>query len=634
MKQTFSSRLRTGASLIELLVVIVIFLVGVLAVVQIFPRGIGILRNTRGNSIATQLAKAELERLKGLSDQIPDAILANNDGPSATGYFTQIDMAAMPDAFMPSGTTALKQDGTLVSPFANGDWKFYAGANRFRAVLGEGRVVPTPRFVRLQGTDYYGGLLNLAFAPVRTVLPATGRDTFLVYGGDLSKRLVDDDFGGFRYQDYTLLVDFENNKLYVPQSVNRARQFRISMTYYDAAGLPQSGVASVPVPQGAGRPAFYEIDATVLFVGLATMDYDSIRAQRQFLKVTPANLTDASANPALRDDAAYEYTEVNTTLGMLLFNPAGFDYQERRGRNRLPLVAKVDYNVFDWRVIRDDFRVPGNLPFEQKLVIDSLKVLGELDLDGRLYKGLEFDFLTVPTDHMLIDTELGAIVNPDSYQLDKSLGVFTFRDVDNNANNGLTANLTLPDGSALQIADIRGRAVRALYRAKGDWSVQPFKAVTVYNSTRNAANLTYDQCFAAGADNAADPNPTFVYFPLADIGKSVIFGEVWYRDALNNLKVLRDQDFLIRPPVAGGRQLGHIDVRDKTNAANITLDFSNGFCVRRIRGVTMSVRVMWNASFFKLTNDEPQNLLELEKWLQGLRKTDTESFITRSSTGQ
>ena len=70
------ARHNAGTTLIEVLVVIVIFLVGILAVVQIFPKGFQILLFSRNASVATALSRDEIERLKSRPDQLPDGIVA------------------------------------------------------------------------------------------------------------------------------------------------------------------------------------------------------------------------------------------------------------------------------------------------------------------------------------------------------------------------------------------------------------------------------------------------------------------------------------------------------------------------------------------------------------------------------
>ena len=49
---------RAGTSLVELLVVIVVFLIGILAILQIFPGGLRVLATSRSNAVARQLEDA------------------------------------------------------------------------------------------------------------------------------------------------------------------------------------------------------------------------------------------------------------------------------------------------------------------------------------------------------------------------------------------------------------------------------------------------------------------------------------------------------------------------------------------------------------------------------------------------
>lgn len=71
-------RQTAGSTLIEVLVVIVIFLVGILAVVQIFPKGLNILVLARTNSVANALSRDQVEYLKAHVDQLPEDIVSTN----------------------------------------------------------------------------------------------------------------------------------------------------------------------------------------------------------------------------------------------------------------------------------------------------------------------------------------------------------------------------------------------------------------------------------------------------------------------------------------------------------------------------------------------------------------------------
>lgn len=66
---------RAGTSLVELLVVIVVFLIGILAVLQIFPGGLRILTNTRNMAVARQLSRAQIEMLKARANVLGEMVL-------------------------------------------------------------------------------------------------------------------------------------------------------------------------------------------------------------------------------------------------------------------------------------------------------------------------------------------------------------------------------------------------------------------------------------------------------------------------------------------------------------------------------------------------------------------------------
>lgn len=666
MRQNARRDVQRGSSLVEVLVVLVIFAVGILAVAQIFPRGLGILKVSRNITVGNALARAELERLKSSNEQIATAIVANNDDPGQDVLFADIDTKAMPNDWLPSGVKGLTSAGIMASDYGNGEWQLYTGANRFRGIIGEGRTVPAPRFVRWTNAsgvteNIYGGLISLQFAPVRISSNAL-RPTFLVYGSDLQKRETDG--APRRFQDYLVFVDRDDSLIYLPQGPARAvaaeRRYRVSYTYYveptQGKFEARSFTDVVPVPSATGRqgyvPAAFRSNNSE---AIAWVDFDSIRVQRLFDDRTNTGFTDAVADPRLKSDAAYEFRVLDSNLGLIMTNPAGFEYQELRGRGRVPLSARIDYNVLDWRIIRDDFRVPdgardtaGNPspPYQQQLTMQSLKVNRSRGADLRQYSGvIDPAIYAFPTranatapnpEVVLIDRESGAMIDPrTSYKVDLSRGIVNFIDVDGDNTNGLTSDLVYPGGSTSErVADIRGRSVRALYQVNGDWAVQPIKAVNNY-FVSYSPSIAYDQCYP-GFQNGADGSADEIYFPLADVGKTVVIGEIRYTDSDGVSKALYDQEFIIREPrQTGGLRLGRVVLADKADPSkNPVLDYSKGFAVRRVRGVSVSVRVFWNSTTFKLTNDDTQNMTELNKWLQSLRKTQSETFLVKGDVNQ
>lgn len=656
-------RHRQGATLVEILFTIVIFLVGILAVVQIFPKGLDILKTNRAHTVASQLAHSEIERIKGASTQLPEAILPVQYLWTGTDFVIQVDLNRRPTSFT-LASQGIQTDGTYLDQDGNqlGYWPYFTGANIIRRVFGEGRTVPAPRFVPTDIGTVYGGVMALQFAPV--VTDPRFQSVFQVYGNDLSRIISEGGVpAGFPVRtDYNFFVSEDGDAMVLPQGPYRSdnptyqRSYRISFSYVYQTGAPgntrsRDVVAIVQVPQQTpGQPRLY-VPVDLLAISapgpgetFSHLEVDTVRVQRLFDQMARAtdflSQAQVDANPNARDDAVYQYFLLDRTLGMVIFNPLGFNYQERRGRTgRVPLVARVDYDVLDWRIIRDDFRVPADPPFHQRLVLNSLKVMGNVGPDGLPYTGIG---IPVPLanatlgagDFTIVDLETGGMLMPSSYTVDKSLGLVRFVDEDADPVNGLTARILYPGNrSPSTIPDIRGRSLRALYQAQGEFSVQTVKASTIYRPTYSAT-LGYSQCYIGGTNLAGDGQPTRVYFSLSDIGKKVIIGEAFYRDAGNNLQVVRDQEFLITAPQAGDPlQLAYVDIRSKASDA-VQFDFSNGYAVRRVRGTSVGVRVMWNPTFFEVKGTPNQNLTRLGTWQESLRRTETETFLMRGEVGQ
>ena len=54
-----------------------------------------------------------------------------------------------------------------------------------------------------------------------------------------------------------------------------------------------------------------------------------------------------------------------------------------------------------------------------------------------------------------------------------------------------------------------------------------------------------------------------------------------------------------------------------------------GYAVRRVKGASVAVRVLWNPSFWSLGSDPAENNLKFERWSQDWRRTVVETFLQR-----
>jgi type II secretory pathway pseudopilin PulG len=697
-----------GTSLVEILVVIVVLLVGILAVVQVFPPGISLIRTTRNNTVAAQLGAAEAQRILGQSGQVASLIAPVRYDFDGSTYRILL-LNRRPDDLLPETDPGrpgrIDEDGNvIVNDRSIGAWQRVSGANIFSRVLGEAKPIPAPRrtFGAGAGNDF-GGLVQLTFAPAYYFAGPGGVDStasILVYGNDLVRRFGDRTFNvpdsrrpGRPWEFFFIEAeDADDNTPFVnqdqvyiprPETVPAGRTFRFrlsfSFTYQSGPQTVQNDIVAVAEVQDQGSGPYWAVDQRYWVVSLPKLidggqyseanylgtERDSLTCQRVFEEVPLAAAFDSS------DPYQYKVvgsgTEPSTglgfALGSLLFNPTGFDYRVRTANNqRVPLEARIDYTVFDWRILRDEFRIPtwesgaarpgSALPV--KLTLNSLMSVGRVSADGRTFLGMG---LAVPTlrplqpgqtdDAVLVDTETGGVIlgnlpndpnapgypqNPDSgWMADKSSGVVTFRDTDDDPSNGLTVLMRFPTGDPdapwsppVVVPDVRNRPVRLHYMGVGEWAVQPIKAARSYRVEvyPDGSPVSPGECQVVPSDapNFVREDATRVYFPVSDVGQQVVVGELWTLGARNLPVVRYDQVFQVRGPVSvRGTDVAYIDVGGQ-------LDFSQGYAVRRVRGASIKLRVMWNPTQFKLGADQVANYNALELWLRSTRVTETEAF--------
>ena len=642
----------SGTSLVELLVVIVIFLVGILAIAQIFPGGFRILNQTRAMAAGASLARDEMDRLKSRPDQLAEQIIPVIYTFSGSTLTIAADPSHNPSDLGPQGV-GLADDGQLLdaSNRALGPWQYLTGANRVRRVISESRVVPAPQNVGVSGLGEFGGLMSLQFAPI--VYNSTFSNLVDVYGNNMEKRLSAPFGRGADYVYYIENADDNDPTLWVMRSPVRNRSYRLQMTvYYTSGGNTFSRDLTdqvIPVPSDpAGGYVAFSISSLASAGGgetFAGVDVDSIQVARRFER-TDLTTPFSSGEP-------YEYKMLNPELGLLLFNPAGYQYMERRRGRTLPLVARVNYDVYDWRIIRQEFRVPNVSTPTMKLSIGTLAIKGRPGADGRTYDGMNVpvdpSVGTTNPDFILLDLDTGglflydqnAAVDPtkSSFSVDKSVGLITFQDFDSNASNGVQGRLAIPTatGYIVQTVDMAGRAVRALYQGRDEWSVQVLKAAATY---RGVYGLPSQGQFYVGGSNAAygfsalssAEGITRIYFPKMDVNQKVTIGELWYRTSGGQTRVIRSQDYVIegRPVDTALGGLPYIDITTVDSDA-VGFDFSRGYPVKYVLGASIIVRTMYNGGFFGLTTDPVTNMERLNQWGQGWKRQSTETFLQRSN---
>jgi type II secretory pathway pseudopilin PulG len=648
MKTLTRSRLQIGTSLIELLVVIVIFLIGILAIAQVFPGGFRIIAGTRAASTAASLARSEMDRLRGTGSQIPEQIVPALYRYSSGGLVIEANPQQSEEDLGPQGA-AINAQGNVLNDAGQsiGPWQYVSGPNNVRRVIGEGTIAPAPRAV---GTDF-GGLMTLQFGPAVHVPGSTSVVNLFIYGNDLDKIEGTPAAPGTQalpgYSYYVDSKDPTDPVLYIPEST-KAHSYKLSLTGYVVSGgkeLARDFIAAPPINVPASvTPAYDTVHIAPLLVGagesLAGFDFESLRLARMFDQVS----TFDSDNPyqyKLVNEAPADADGTIKSFGVMLINPAAYKFSEKvvSGQST-PLRVRADYDVFDWRIVKEDFRVPDQMPYEFRLKLTNLKHRNGYEPDNKLYLGLN---VKVPDeaggfesrDVVIMDLQTGGVYSKRAFTVDYSLGLIAFIDSDNNPANGIQVGLIAPGATAPSTVDAAGRAVRIYYEANGEWSPQVLMPAAFYTQGQSPTPLPGQYYVAppagakpAGANTAWKNNDTFIRFPRSDAGKTVMVDELWYAVSGDSAPhVLRGQSFLLKGEGTDSILLITDNVRDAIGA-----DFSNGYAVRGVKGASIRVRVLYNTASVSFGNDNAQNLTKFEEWSREWRQVNTESVIERGAT--
>lgn len=677
-------RKMAGTSLIEVLVVIVVFLVGILAVVQIFPPGLAVLRLNRAQTLATSLARAEVQRVLGQSAQLPERIVAGSFDASGTVFIlSQTDPSNYnPPVTNPGNIGEIDANGqVLIGGTPIGHWPLQTGANKINRIIGEGRPVPQPTLVN----GVLGSRLQLMFAPIYYLNDGATNQSLgqvlSVYGNDLRRALgSSDEF----IPDSTAAVYDTDSFTYVPAArativantpagFDREDQlwigllqdtgtglpifhdYRISMSFIYNDGVNDRVIEAIFTAQSNnGMPYYQQFNNYAVFsvpellmasgfnpAGYRGVEIGSLRVQRIFREVAGAT--------AFNPFDPYQYKSWNQALGMLLINPAGTTVKVRDfDGTAAPLMARVDYSVYDWRIMRDEFSVPSPVLAASfnpniKLLVNSVRAGSGTGPDTRPYGGIGLAgdvFMQTPDlngvagsqDFVLVDLETGGIVAGNSnvansaYFVDKSNGTVQFKDTDTTDMFAVTGRLYVPTGiyqnwTLTPPLELAGRRMRALYTANGDYATQVLKASASYNVVFPSApnQLVAGQVYAGGSNGWGTPNR--LYFPLIDSRQKVTVGELWVAGA--GAPVIRDRDLKIN----GIEQIGGVTVAYAELPGGATFDASrNNYAVRRVSGASIKVRAFYNPDTWNLGGDPATNFDRLRKWTERYYTTTTETF--------
>ena len=572
---------RAGFSLLEILVVMVILLIGILAVVRLFPGGFLTIQRTGEQTLGTNLAAQQLDLMRSqamLMDYIVPGLVDDKGLIHEISSIRPDDLTASTDTDVQAIAMA---NGFNIFPGYLG--YFFSDVNRFRYIKGETFPVPISNPNILDGSNKpLGSLASLQIGPVFNYFnpPAGGgsqyTDSLHVYGAALNRTLqsavasVDrPDARALLRSENEYAIDYANHLIaFFPHVAQpgaiKSRQFQITFDYYDTSANPpslktQTGKIIVPdvdpttvAPGVVPQPVWQDIFGAMNPAPAQAKDEFNIRTEsedvsRAFTLITTdynngltLTFTGATAGPKWSDDP-YEYAwyseqegaTSNANVGVLLFNPKGHvsflannisdpqtQLQGASYANSQAITARVDYLVYDNHILRDLRTVPSGAPYTIKLSVPNILANGDLLEDGSTFTG------------MFNDANGGS--GPDVIVFDANDGL-EVGEISKGAQTGpvkfsldATAGSITLNSTDVNTSSLQGKPLRIFYRTQKNWGQQVQKASSVYSATSTPDTLDYKTFYIGDGTTGS---ATRIYFAPSEAGKTITISEFYLKTA-------------------------------------------------------------------------------------------------------
>ncbi len=562
-------------TLIEVLVVMVVLVVGIFAAVRLFPPGLLTIKQTQEQTMAQRLATEELDRWEAHTANLPSGVIGIAPVQVGSGYAYSY-VSNIP----PWDLTDFTSAPYGVDPY------FISDINRIRRIIGETIKIPVPT-PTVAGS---GSIYTVMEGPIFYNPNDPNSDQELsITGSPLARSVQSSANLPVVGRPGAYAIDYAGNAIaFYP--LPYSRNYTLTISYYDNNGqvltLPPQTIF-VPPGNTVIGPVWQPLpNLPTGAIGWAP-ESDVVARKFDYL----GDIQDGTALPfSPLDPYQYKLLQSNdgpyANIGILVFNPIGYNRNEPSATGPVPLVAHIDYTVWDWHIIRDDRTMPADPPYTVDLTLNHLKKIGEIQGDNTPYEGL-FRDTQVPVDMMIYNLNTGERIPPTDYTVDYRNGVVQFNNSFGNSHAGAT--------------------FRFFYEAHGAWGVQIQKAYGVYTRAFNpnapnqlpATGLVYDQYFVG---NGTVGSPTRLYFPICDAGKTIVLNNFYYKVSGQTTPVHgQNQAFQINSNPAlfesigpNGSPLTWIDLTSQyPNATG--WDFSSvGAAAIGVQGVSFEVRVIWS----------------------------------------
>lgn len=533
-----------GTSIVEVLVVMVVLVVGILSVVRLYPPGFRSVRHAECVTLAGRLAQFEIERWKNNSESLPDGVLPIDDS------------------------------GVIVNSRFPGPPVDDDNATCFRRIIGETVRIP---FGGWTTGPFSGSIYVLSFSPIDTSSSSGG---IVIKGSNLSRRVLDADAGTepWRFlRSHQYAIDYDNLSICFRES-SRAHLYYLSCSWWET-------------PKGSSNPNLRTATNIQILVPPGTQGWinfgpaiqDRMQEDAAYAGIDRYSETVARGFTEVESWSSdpYEYMMLDQMLGIISFNPVGYSQREF-GR---PLQARIDYDIFDLEIIREDKRVPTRSPYRVHMTLNRIKESGEsMEIDGEPYQGIHPPYIEY--DMIAVDLESGRQIAFDSAWINYKDGIVE-----------LPGHITLLGSGESSNVDISpsGRNIRFYYKAEGDWSLQFQKAYVQYAREYGDGELEF-KSYAI-----QDSRPKRLWFSACNATHTISV-DYEYTVGDQAKRVLgechKTSDSLLS---YGGVDSTYIDLNNEPTR------------IYSVNGISARARVIWRES---------------EKW----RRVDLDSIITKKST--
>ena len=528
-----------GASLIEVMVILVILLIGLGTIIRIFPIGLGTLRTTETRTLAVQLANQQAEQLKADAQNLPQGVLLAYFDSTGKRVFDATQDADSLGAYNPTANA-----NATVNPY-------YTDVNKYRFIDGEVvKVAPPvitddygtasvylvkfgPIFMRDKAGDSTGSITSDASDYLR-VYSAPFQEVNAPYQGDTNSDNSNQVRGYLRgAQSY--LIDPDDSEdddgsgkahIFLPKTPT-PKKYLITYSYESSSGV-YTTVDKQTIPATTGDK--WETIATPGNTTKALLP-GSTRVFREFDRVTTTSGTPGTINwdsAAPNDPYQYALLDSNiatyANLGRIAFNPAGASYGQRSAEGQQAFTAYVDYSVLDWHILREDREVPSGVQgqfgeISVRTTLGNWKQKGTPNPDNLIYDGM---FGAGTQDLVVIDLQTGRTLTGGDYSNPGATPNadywLNFEDNGSYRSGTIYVNTTESKVNPLP----RGSQIRILYKADGDWGVSIQKAYSRYQGVGVPGTLPPTDSPSSFTMGAGATDDTKIVFNRSEYNKSFV----------------------------------------------------------------------------------------------------------------